>query len=94
MNFPDKKYNIIYADPAWTYDKSGGIKSARGLAKKGTLKRQRKDLKNVLFSPQRKHSQKPDEMRDLILEHIGDLPRIELFARERINGWDSWGNEL
>ena len=29
----DKKYNIIYADPAWTYDKSDGIKSARGLAK-------------------------------------------------------------
>jgi N6-adenosine-specific RNA methylase IME4 len=32
--FPDKKYNIIYADPPWTYKKSGGIKSARGLAKK------------------------------------------------------------
>jgi N6-adenosine-specific RNA methylase IME4 len=22
------------------------------------------------------------------------LPRIELFARERFEGWDAWGNEL
>jgi N6-adenosine-specific RNA methylase IME4 len=34
LPFPNKKYNIIYADPPWTYRKSGGIKSARGLAKK------------------------------------------------------------
>jgi len=32
--FPNKKYQIIYADPPWEYRKSGGIKSARGLAKK------------------------------------------------------------
>lgn len=32
--FPNKKYNIIYSDPPWHYRKSGGIKSARGLAKK------------------------------------------------------------
>jgi len=30
----EKKYKIIYADPPWEYRKSGGIKSARGLAKK------------------------------------------------------------
>jgi len=29
-----KKYQIILADPPWSYRKSGGIKSARGLAKK------------------------------------------------------------
>lgn len=34
MNLPNKKYNIILADPPWKYKKSGGIKSARGLAKK------------------------------------------------------------
>ena len=24
-NLPNKKYNIILADPAWNYEKSGGI---------------------------------------------------------------------
>jgi N6-adenosine-specific RNA methylase IME4 len=25
---------------------------------------------------------------------MGDLPRIELFARQRVDGWDAWGNEV
>jgi DNA-directed RNA polymerase subunit RPC12/RpoP len=29
----DKKYNIIYADPPWTYPKTGGKKNSRGMAK-------------------------------------------------------------
>jgi N6-adenosine-specific RNA methylase IME4 len=40
------------------------------------------------------HSKKPDEARDRIVELVGDLPRIELFARERTPGWDVWGNEV
>ena len=31
--FPNKKYNIIYADPPWTYEDSGGLKNSRGMAK-------------------------------------------------------------
>ena len=30
----------------------------------------------------------------MILELCGDLPRIELFARQNVNGWDAWGNEV
>ncbi len=41
-----------------------------------------------------RHSKKPDIVRDKIVELLGDVPRIELFARERVDGWDSWGNEL
>ena len=44
--------------------------------------------------PKRKHSQKPDKIRDMIVTMCGDLPRIELFARERTEGWDCWGNEV
>lgn len=40
------------------------------------------------------HSRKPAVFRDLIVELLGDRPRIELFARERIPGWDAWGNEV
>lgn len=42
----------------------------------------------------RKHSQKPDETRDKIIELAGDLPRVELFARNKTDGWDTWGNEV
>ena len=40
------------------------------------------------------HSKKPDEVRNRIVELCGDLPRIELFAREKTSGWDVWGNEV
>ena len=40
------------------------------------------------------HSRKPDTVRKRIVELVGDLPRIELFAREKPDGWDVWGNEV
>ncbi len=39
------------------------------------------------------HSAKPAIVRDRIVELMGDLPRIELYARERVGGWDAWGND-
>ena len=33
LKFPDKKYNIILADPAWEYSNSGSTKNSRGNAK-------------------------------------------------------------
>jgi site-specific DNA-methyltransferase (adenine-specific) len=39
------------------------------------------------------HSRKPPEVRDRIVELLGKRKRIELFARERIRGWDGWGDE-
>lgn len=47
-----------------------------------------------LISPIRGHSQKPEEAREKIVELMGDLPRVELFAREKTEGWDAWGNEV
>lgn len=41
-----------------------------------------------------KHSKKPSEIRDRIVELCGDVPRIELFAREKVDGWDCIGNEI
>ena len=41
-----------------------------------------------------KHSEKPNEVRNRIVELMGDLPRIELFARSYTPGWDVWGNEV
>jgi N6-adenosine-specific RNA methylase IME4 len=47
----------------------------------------------VLLAPRGRHSEKPQEIRDRIVELCGDRPRIELFARTRVPGWDAWGNE-
>lgn len=41
-----------------------------------------------------RHSQKPDEVRERIVELCGDLPRVELFARKEHDGWDCLGNEI
>lgn len=38
-----------------------------------------------------KHSVKPPETRDRIVKLMGDVPRIELFARQKVENWDSWG---
>lgn len=40
------------------------------------------------------HSEKPNEVRERIVTLMGNLPRIELFARQKVSGWDSWGNEV
>jgi len=60
---------------------------------KGKPKRISAGVGQLVFSPLRRHSQKPAEVRDKIVELMGDLPRIELFAREAAPGWDVWGNE-
>lgn len=63
------------------------------IATKGKPKRISTNVGQLIFSPLRNHSQKPDETREKITELIGDLPRIELFARQHADGWDCWGNE-
>ena len=175
---PKKKYNIIYADPAWTYKvwtAKGGHKSASAhyptmniedikklpvkditddncvlfiwvtmpnllegietikswgfkyktcgftwlktykkngnpvcglgywtrsnaelclLATKGKPKRIDKSVYQAVVEPLREHSRKPDCVRERIVKLMGDLPRIELFARQKVDGWDNWGNEI
>jgi len=41
-----------------------------------------------------RHSAKPNEVRKRIIQLFGDTKRIELFAREKVEGWDVWGNEV
>ena len=173
--FPDKKYNIIYADPAWSYTgnmmnssatdhyktmslqdicnlpvkkiadnncilfmwvtlpklnqfmdviKSWGFEYKSTafvwvkknkisdsffmglgrwtranpeicvLATKGKISRKSNAVRQLQIFPIEQHSKKPDEFRNLIIELCGDLPRIELFARQKVDGWDCWGNEV
>jgi len=64
------------------------------LATKGKPKRISASVRQLITSPIREHSRKPDEIRNRIVELVGDLPRIELFARQKTEGWDVWGNEV
>ena len=48
----------------------------------------------IIEAPIEEHSKKPDETRRRIVELLGDVPRIELFARQRSSGWDAWGDEI
>lgn len=52
-----------------------------------------KKVFQVIQSPVEEHSVKPPVVRDKIIELLGDLPRIELFARRSADGWDRWGKE-
>ena len=64
------------------------------LATKGHPKRQAANIHQFIISPIEAHSKKPDEAREKIVALMGDLPRVELFARQTPPGWDVWGNEV
>lgn len=60
---------------------------------KGKMKPISNKISSCVISPREAHSKKPCEIRDRIVSLFGDLPRIELFARESAAGWDAWGND-
>lgn len=64
------------------------------LATAGQPKRRSASVHQVILSPIEEHSKKPDVVRERIVELLGDLPRVELFARKKTEGWDAWGNEI
>ena len=63
------------------------------LATKGNVMRLDASISQVVESPIEEHSKKPDIVRELITNLVGELPRVELFCRNPAEGWDVWGNE-
>lgn len=74
------------------------------LGTRGSPKRIRNDVKQLVEDYRAEHSRKPDSVRERIVDLMGDTPRIELFARDdgsrnlfgenRLDGWDVFGNEV
>ena len=104
-----KAWGFKYTTCAFTWvkqnPKNDGIYSGLGhwtngnaelclFAKKGKPKRVAKNVKQIVMSHRGRHSEKPQEVRERIKKLIGDIPRIELFARQEADGWDCWGNEV
>jgi N6-adenosine-specific RNA methylase IME4 len=63
------------------------------LATRGKVKRMDKGVRQVIMAPRREHSRKPDEIYERIEALVGG-PYLEMFARQRRQGWDAWGNEV
>jgi len=111
-----KSWGFIYKSCAfvWVKTTSKGIYSGLGnwtlgnaelclLATHKDFPKRIKPIKQIIMARRGKHSAKPPEVRKRIVEMMGDLPRIELFARkpkgqlfedESFKGWDVWGNEV
>lgn len=72
------------------------------IAVKGKPKRKSCGVRSVelftteetIFARNEKHSKKPEIFKNRIVELMGDIDRIELFARENSVGWDVYGNEV
>lgn len=106
-DFGAKKRSVRYATKLLTWvktDKRGrpiygpGHYSASNdelllLGVRGSMRVQKRMVPSVIFYPRMRHSEKPPIVRDIIVDIFGDLPRIELFARHSVPGWDTFGNE-
>jgi N6-adenosine-specific RNA methylase IME4 len=64
------------------------------LATKGKPHRVDESVFQIVKSPIRGHSRKPEIVREKIIQLMGDLPRIELFSRDNIEGWTMEGNQV
>ena len=61
------------------------------LGRRGSIPRQDASISQIIYEPIQKHSEKPAIVRDKIVQLVGDLPRLEIFARQKTKGWDIWG---
>lgn len=64
------------------------------MAVKGKPKRISAGVHSIIEAPIEQHSKKPDIVRDKIVELCGDLPKIELFARKTVDGWNALGYDI
>ena len=103
-----KAWGFTYKTIAFTWvkrAKNGGYRWGMGnwtranpeyciLGVRGNPKRVDKGVHSVIDEIPGRHSEKPDEVRKRIVKLMGDLPRLEMFARTAPSGWDAWGNQV
>lgn len=90
QSIKDMEKSCVFGIGNWTRSNSECVL----LATKGKITRINNSISQLIFEPIKRHSEKPSVVRDKIIDLVGNLPRIELFARQEVNGWDCWGNEL
>lgn len=50
-------------------------------------------VRQIVMAPKKEHSRKPDDVHERIEALYPNARKIELFARRKRDGWDSWGHE-
>jgi N6-adenosine-specific RNA methylase IME4 len=81
---------------AWSFGTGYVYRSAAEFWLMGTIgrpKQKARNVRNLIVSPVRAHSQKPEQMYEDI-EKLWDGPFVELFARATRPNWSSWGNQV
>jgi N6-adenosine-specific RNA methylase IME4 len=94
-------WGFVYRTVAFIWDKMAhnpGIYTLSNcelclVFKRGRIPRPRgaRNIQQLIRSPRREHSAKPDEIRDAITAMFPTQSRIELFARGTFEGWSVWG---
>lgn len=66
------------------------------VGKRGKIPKPRgqRNIRQLVSSLRGEHSQKPNEVRKRIELMFPSQTKIELFARETVEGWDAWGNQV
>lgn len=66
------------------------------LGTRGAMTKYKKNnsVRQLIEAERTKHSKKPLEVADRIVELFGDVPKLEMFARDKKESWDVWGNEV
>ena len=104
-----KKWGFTYRTEAWTWvkAKASGFGHHFGmgyytrantepclLAVKGAMPVVAHDVLGLIYAPVREHSRKPNDQYTKIERLYPNMNYLELFARRKREGWDSWGNEI
>jgi N6-adenosine-specific RNA methylase IME4 len=76
------QYTLSYCELCLVF-KRGRIPKPRGA----------RNVQQLIRSPRRAHSMKPDEVRQALEKMFPTQARIELFARKTTKGWTEWGLE-
>ena len=63
------------------------------LGVRGRPQRVCKNVKQLVRDVRTAHSRKPESVRERIVTLMGNVPRLELFARGETHGWDGFGNQ-
>lgn len=88
--FPVESFDSFWGMGRWT--RSNAEICLLGV--RGQPKRESAAVHQIVYAPVSEHSRKPPEVRGKIVELCGDLPRVELFARQATDGWEVWGNQV
>lgn len=65
------------------------------LGRRGKPKRHSAAIRQIIIEERREHSRKPEGFYEKVEAYVGpDARKLDLFPRERREGWEAWGNEI